>query len=326
MSTEPIPETTLPAHGPNFGRRLAIVVGRLLKAFFKLLFFGIILAGVGFIVFLLVQELRRSFDVVNEQIGFNRTQLLEIGHDLGALEEQLNEQTAVHDGRIATLETYVENDLAQALAQQSSLLDALDLQLSSLISQTSNLETETSLLNEGVLALQTDINNHNGRLDTLGGELDALSHSSSQLGDDLANLQTAVAALPLQDLEQMRQVVSLFRVWEMISRARLRLLENNVGLAATDVTQALATLESIAQHPNTHPDLLPALALVQARLTLADAYLPQNPTLAALDLENSWRELDQLLATLLDIPLPADAVSDIDTNAPEETAVPPTQP
>lgn len=320
--------------GPTFGRRLAIVFGRMAKAFLKLLLFFGFLAGVGFIVFLLVQELRRSFDVVNEQVIFNRNEILRIGHDLGALEETVSEQTAVQNERLANVEIYIEEDLAEELTRQSTLLTAVELQLAQLISQTASLEGQTSqlegqtnLLNEGVLALQGDINSQNGRLDGLGGELDALALSTDQLGQDLTALDTAVDELPLQDLEQMRQVVSLFRIWEMISRARLRLLENNAGLAATDVSHAVAALEAIVRHPNTDPALLSPLALVQARLTLADAYLPENPTLAALDLENSWRELDAVLATLLDIPLPETAVEPSEGEAtPTATATPTGQP
>jgi hypothetical protein len=211
----------------------------------------------------------------------------------------------------------VNTTLTDDLNRQSELLTLLTLQVSDLATHTETTDAQIVALNEGAVALQGDINQNTERLDELGGELDNQANNTGELSAQVTELQTAVDALPLEDINQMRQVVTLFRVWEMISRARLHLLDNNAGLAANDTARALTAVETIAANPQTPPAFLPQLALLQARLTLAKAYLPDNPDLAALDLENSWRELDTLLALMLGVVEPVTAVEEI---APPEEA------
>lgn len=325
MTSDTTPPIT-PAR-PGFGRRLAIVFGRLLKALLKVALVIGLIAGVGYISYLIIQELQRSFSVVNKQVEFNRQKVLEIGHDLGQLENDLAAANAAQDERLAGLESYVQTTLADDLARQDEMLAALDLQLGSLLTQTQVMGSQIAALNDGAVALQGDINENNGRLDTLGGEIDTLTNNTNDLTSQVTELQTAVADLPLEDIEQMRQVVTLFRVWEMVTRARLRLVESNAGLAANDTALALATVEAIIAHENTHPDLQPPLALVQARLTLANANLPANPDLAALDLENAWRELDTVLALLLGVEAVEVPTAEPDsTNASPPAATPTPEP
>ncbi|MBX3060639.1 MAG: hypothetical protein KF770_29630 [Anaerolineae bacterium] len=309
--------STYPPARPGFGRRVAIAFGRFLKALLKVTLVILIMIGIGYGVYLIVQELQRSFQTVSSRVDYNLTQIQRIGHDLGELQQTVTAVQTAQDTRLTTLES-TDTTLAADLARQDAMLVALELQMGRLATQTVTINEQIVALNEGVVALQGDINENNGRLDELGGQLDTQANSSRELATQVVALQTAVDALPLADIEQMRQVVTLFRVWEMVARARLHLLEKNAGLAATDTARALAALEAVAANPQTNPDLLPQLALAQARLTLANAYLPDNPELAALDLENGWRELDALLALLLGVVEPIEPV----TAVPEATPTP----
>lgn len=299
MTTETTP-TTLPSQ-PGFGRRFMTALGRFLKALLKVVLVLAVIAAIGYITFLIVEELQRSFEVVNGRVNDNREQVLILSQELNALENTVATSNTTHDERLITLESYVDTTLADDLARQEEMLTTLDLQLGELLNHTETVDGQIVTLNEGVVALQGDMIESTGRLDSLGGEIDSLSNDTGELTEQVTGLQTAVNDLPLEDIEQMRQVVTLFRVWEMVTRARLRLVENNAGLAASDTALALATIQAIAAHENTSPDLLPQLALVQARLTLANAYLPANPALAALDLENAWNDLDAALGMLLGI-------------------------
>lgn len=309
--------STYPPARPGFGRRVAIAFGRFLKALLKVTLVIVVIIGVGYGVYLVIQELQRSFQTVSGRVDYNLTQIQRIGHDLGELQQTVTAVQTAQDTRLTTLES-TDTTLAADLARQDAMLVALELQMGRLATQTVTINEQIVALNEGVVALQGDINENNGRLDELGGQLDTQANSSRELATQVVALQTAVDALPLADIEQMRQVVTLFRVWEMVARARLHLLEKNAGLAATDTARALAALEAVAANPQTNPDLLPQLALAQARLTLANAYLPDNPELAALDLENGWRELDALLALLLGVVEPIEPV----TAVPEATPTP----
>lgn len=326
----PVPASA--AAKPGFAKRFATALGRFLKALFKVVLVLIIIAALGVITYLIVQELQRSFGVVSNRVDYNLDQVMEMRQTVAELERTAVTQNESQDERLAVLETSVNTTLSQDLAQQDDMLSALELQLSTLLSQTQTMDGQVGSLNEGVLALQADINDNNGRLDELGGEIDALGINNDELGSQVTDLQTAVTDLPLADIEQMRQVVTLFRVWEIVTRARVRLLENNAGLAANDAVRALTAVNNLAADETTNPDLLPMLALVQARLTLAAANLPGSPELAAADLENAWIELDSALAFLLGIeevefdtavsqPQPA-ATSQSTEEAPAPTATP----
>ncbi|HRQ38993.1 MAG TPA: hypothetical protein PLD25_13880 [Chloroflexota bacterium] len=317
-------ETTssYPPARPGFGRRLALAFGRFLKALLKVALVIAIIIAIGYGAYLIVQELQRSFQTVSGRVDYNLEQVQRIGHDLGALEQTVTAVQTAQDTRLTALETTVNTTLSDDLARQEEMLVALELQLSHLATQTITINEQIVSLNEGVVALQGDINENNGRLDELGGQLDTQANNSRELATQVTDLQTAVDALPLADIEQMRQVVTLFRVWEMVGRARLHLLERNAGLAANDTARALAALDAVAANPQTSPELLPQLALAQARLTLANAYLPENPELAALDLENGWRELDALLALLLGVVEPATAVPEATPETPTPAPTP----
>ena len=303
--TKPVPanpvQTPTTPDQPGFGRRFAIVLGRFLKALLKVILVIVAIVAVGTITYLIVQELQRSFRAVSGRVDYNLEQMVEMRQEINELERTAVTQNKAQDDRLNNLETYIDTSLADELTNQDETLTAVELKLGTVQSQTETMDEQIGSLNDGVLALQSDINENNGRIDLLGGELDGLGISNEDLATQVTDLQTAVNNLPLGDIEQMRQVVTLFRVWEIVTRARVRLLENNAGLAADDATRALYTVNAIVADDETNPDLLPTLALVQARLTLAEANLPDNPELATFDLENAWIELDSALALLLGI-------------------------
>ena len=97
---------------------------------------------------------------------------------------------------------------------------------------------------------------------------------------------------PGTELSETDRVLILFRMWELISRARFRLLENNIGLASEDIEAAIRTVDLLlALQPEAE-----SMQKVQARLLLAFGNLPDSPDLATSDLEIAWDELDAIFA------------------------------
>ena len=126
----------------------------------------------------------------------------------------------------------------------------------------------------------------------MGDQVDLQSDDLTAFGETLTTA----------DLVALRQTIYLFRVWEMVARARLRLLENNAGLAGADVArsqEAVAALIAAGDFADAD-----GLAQLAQRLDLAAAGLPNSPAAAAADLELAWESIDQLLAALLGISLP----------------------
>jgi chromosome segregation ATPase len=213
--------------------------------------------------------------------------------------------------------------LANNLESQNDMLATLEAALATAVSDN---EAALAGLQDGLIALQNDLNDHSSDIDALGGELDAVRANfaglrqeneqwTSAVGSDVAGVEAQVdEALALvttnaAEMVQLQRSVRLFRVWELIARTRLQLVEGNVGLANADLNQALAVVEQMIALAEAEEDeaLVTGLTAVQTRLNLSLNNLTAAPLLATRDLETAWDILDGLLAErlLTDFTLPA---------------------
>lgn len=244
-----------------------------------------------------VSELNRSFESLQTQIDANEQNLESLQSlvnsefEAGAPRElqqdinNLQENVSSLDTDLATM----QSDLANDLETQAEKLDALASSLATAVSDAEAMEANNS---EGLLTLQTDLNQSNRRLDELGGELDALQADVDDANTAVSELETAYADNTITQ-EELQYMISLFRSWEMIARARLRLVENNFGLAEADAEQALRMIDFLIDHnAGENPD---NLRIIQTRLALALSNLPDEPEQASTDLETAWNEIDKLL-------------------------------
>lgn len=296
---------------PGPGRRLGRSLYRILRAFVVVMVLLAVLAGVAWGSFWLYQvisgEIDRSaasvatrFDAQESRIDILRREVDTLLSANPGQEQRLNElgsQLTALDGRLARL----SNDLEQ----QTQLLAALDESMAETLANDANAAQNIIDLGAALTALQADFNTSTGQIDALGGELDGLTGDVEQVQAGLAAAEaTAVAAVDQANLSQMAvtemaQSLALFRAWELVARARLRLLESNFGLAATDVADAQATITAVLETLPAESTAGPALEVVQTRLTLAADNLPANPEQAALDLESVWDALDEILVARL---------------------------
>lgn len=266
-------------------------------------------------------EIQRSFDNVTFRMAANeqRIDLLrsdvdelmdqELARELTSLQSRVEEVASDVD----TLQSELESDLAA----QSETLSALTTGVEAATTMSSTVSTELADLNASLAALQGDINENGSRIDDLGGEIDALDGSVTMVESDLATIQAKQATVaPVQE------TLALFRVWELITRARFRLLENNAGLATNDVTVALETMQRLMVASSEETAV--SLQAVETRLALALDSLPNDPEMAAADLENAWDELDVLLANRVLPPLPAPEDAESPDSAAAEGTTSPT--
>ena len=306
MTTEPTPqvimETTSPTsvsqpekEGPGF-------FGRLLRALVKVFLVIVIIVGLVAAGWLLFTELQRSFGVVNRRIDRQAEQLIRIKGEVDGMASQDDERLA----QIATLEenateldgqlAAIQAGLADDLARQVELLDALELRVDDLLATTEVMTGNIAFLGNGVAILQGDITGVYSQIDGIGGEVDGLSN-------DMATLQENEAAfadeLEAADVAGLRRAVLTFRLWELVTRARLRLAEGNYGLASSDMELALLALTDLkANSPEQTAD---ALEQAEFRLRLAADGIEEDPETALSDLDIAWGELDQILITTLGI-------------------------
>ncbi len=286
---------------PGFGRRL-------LRAFFVTLFTLALLLVLVVAGYLGYRELQRSFDSVTTRISANE-------QSLALLRENMNDliaQNPARTGQIADLQGDLAALDARLVNLQVALMDQ-ETAVADLSSADEALATRATNLEDGLTALQNDLITNTTQLDTLGGELDAVRAEAVQLGQQVAGLEQSAITAAFQasaaidtsqvvtlTVGEVQDTLVLFRAWELVTRARLRLLESNLGLATDDIQLAAGVVAALA---TTFPEEQAVLlAQAQSRLAQALANLPGNPGGAALDLEQAWNELDAVLALRIALP------------------------
>ena len=280
-------------------------IKRLFLAFIKLLFLVIVLAALAAVGWFAYQEITRSFNSVAKRMDVSTQRIEETDSEIAALLTRIDDQQeeiialktaiATQDEHIAAL----TEESAEEQARQDDMLVALDAQVAGSVTD------DISALSEGLVALQNDITNNGAQIDELGGKADGLQGDVTKLQGDIDDLniqldetQATLANFPAVEIVKMRQILALFRIWELTGRARLRLLEGNAGLAETDVKLALAAANEIVAF-NADEELTGLVQPVQERLALVPLSLPDDPVAAARDLETAWESLDEALVRLL---------------------------
>lgn len=274
----------------------------ILRTTLMILFILVLVIGLIWGGYLAFSELQRSLAGLATRTEANESRINLLRSDVNNLVESnpdtaqqseinnLQQQVTNLDNRLNGLQTDLTADLA---AQQQRLTD-LEATLTAVSTQLLDHQAELAALQDSTTTQQQDLDATNGRLDTLDTQ-------TGQLHTDVTALQdTAITQEDLTtQMAEVQQTLTLFRVWQLITRARLRLVENNVGLATADVELALRTMDAL----NTvFPDADNSTwQLVQARLALAFLNLPGEPDLAAADLETAWDELDAVLTERIGI-------------------------
>ena len=120
-----------------------------------------------------------------------------------------------------------------------------------------------------------------GRVETLTADLKSNTSQDQALQESLTALDSPTAAMA-RDLQVLKAM-------ELVSRARLNLIQNNAGLARTDVESAYGILAAMKE--NTPDAQKPLVDVWLQRLSLVLGNLPASPVMAADDLEIAWRLL-----------------------------------
>jgi hypothetical protein len=294
---------------PSFFVRFFRALGRFMWALVKVVLVLAVIAALGFGGYLGIRELGNAYlDLSAESVETAaRVELLR--SDVNTLMENdtsgrresnafQNDLTAL-DGRVSA----VEREMTADLERQTAQLAVLEARLDEMVEAGVVISENVALLNGGIAALQTDIVGFGSDLDSLGGEVDGLQSEVAGLDGETVALQASLED-PLaatEDVAELRQILVLFRVWELVARARLRLVEGNPGLALADVQAAQGALSAVIEASS--EEMAAVLTPVQQRLDLAAASLPNDPITAARDLETAWEALDGLLSELLGLPV-----------------------
>ncbi len=315
---------------PTFAQRIAFIFRTTLVSLLLIVII-IGLAGGGYLIF---QELNRSVGSVATRVDVNKENINALRDRIGRVETAVTDQqersgelratTAELDTRLTNLQA----QLAADMARQEEMLTALSASLETAVAASDQATEDTAALGTAFVALQGDLNEANGRLDALGGDVDSLRADNTAVSGEVALLNQDVisATQSASGVTDMQQTLALFHVWQLLSRARLRLLDNNIGLAAADLQLALRSVDVlVAETPGDE-----ALRVIQTRLALTLSSLPDSPTAAAQDLETAWSHIDAILTArvlpgaLLVEETPAAEPAATETETPAESEATPT--
>jgi len=245
---------TLPTKSPEptMGDRTATFAARVARFLLRLLFVLVVGLGLGLAVYFGVPAVYRKYV---EPVQANTERLAEVEAALAAYQEQSRGDRAALDARLAQIEGQ--------LARQT----------------------------EALAGLQSEVSAHADRLE----DLSEIPERLEALETDVEDTATALAALEasLADAESPAQSLGrrleMIRALEALTRARLWLIQDNLGLAADDIEFASEILAQVAEEAP--EEEAAALASILDRLELAIGHLPGSAVVASDDLEIAWRQL-----------------------------------
>lgn len=203
--------------------------------------------------------------------------------------QQLAQPTQVNTTHLEGLKTRqaINNQqIDERLKQYNNRLTALENQLTLKTEALSELQSDILTL-EQTLEEQTTSLAHLDELEIALQDLDKQIAQDSVSSDVITQMLTAIDHTP--KMEELRREVRLLKAMELLSRSRLYLIQNNIGLAKLDLENARQVLLVLQAEA---PDFMHhTITTWIERLDLALLNLPDSPIMAADDLEIAWRML-----------------------------------
>jgi hypothetical protein len=272
MSTE----QPQPPEKQSFGDRMAIAFLAFIRALVTLLVIVLVVALVAAAVIYGGPALYRQYVA---PIQNNLAQLQNAQAQQAQTNQQFSQRMDNQQSRITDLESQRDTD--------KQALDELKAQITSLASTQ---QTGVKAWQSTQTAANTELDMLNNRLATLEGQSASLQQKLANTDTNLSYLATAMQSdnLPVAVL---RRELQLVKTMELLTRARISLIANNLGSAQSDIQAAhdqLVALESLAPDYQTS-----ALQTIINRLELALGNLPKSPVLASDDLEIAWQLLQK---------------------------------
>ncbi|MBN1147726.1 MAG: hypothetical protein JXA78_10760 [Anaerolineales bacterium] len=286
---------------PSFGQRMGAAFKTFLRALVRLLALVIFLLLIGLGVFYLIP-------IINQRY------VKPVLTDIAQLQAAQTEQAQTNEQILARLEDIQQRISALEIRSDSST-QAIDELGASIESIPSTQQAYLASLESTQTATLARLNEINSALDDLDQKVARLSQAMAQANANIGALENQLEADDAPVAVLRRELV-IVQAMELLTRSRLFIVENNLGLAEEDI---LAARNLMADMPVPDRQLEVRDDIIQ-RLDLAMENLPSSPVLAAEDLEIAWK--------LLKIGLPGEPPipTSIETTPPETTPAPEGEP
>jgi chaperonin cofactor prefoldin len=274
-NNNPSPDNT------TFGERMGIAIVAFLRALLGLLVIAILAAVVGAAIY---YGLPAIYDRYVQPIQMDVSSLQVTQADQEQAVQQLSKRVEDLTSRINTLEVQSDSDKQTITELQTQLSGAISTQTESLVPMQNAQATATSRLDD----LDRAISELEDRLTSVDQDVQSLTTAVDQNQEQLAGLadKLQIEGTPL---ETIRNELQMVKVMELLTRSRLLLVANNLGLAQQDLQSASDLLNELQS--SLPDDQKGDLGEIIDRLDKASSNLPNRPVLASDDLEIAWRLL-----------------------------------
>ena len=243
----------------SLGERVELALSVFIHAFIRLLLILAVILVAGLAIYYGFPYLYQQFIL---PVQTNTTHLKEIQAQEATDVSGVNQRLDSLQARLAVLEQQATQD-KETLSDLQSRLNTAESLLAShtaTLKELTQIQSQISQLNQSLAQNQAD---------------------TASLGNELHASNSPLAALSWE--------VQTLKATELVSRARLYLIQNNAGYARQDVE---AARQLLTDPTFTVPaDQQAALVAVLTRLNLVLGNLPSSPVTAADDLEIAWRQL-----------------------------------
>ena len=274
-NNNPSPDNT------SFGERMGIAMIAFLRALLRLLVIAILAVVIGAGIYYGLPALYEQY-VQPIQMDVSSLEVTQADQEQAV--QQLSSRVEDLSTRINTLEIQADNDKQTIAELQTQLDSALSAQSESIGPLQSAQATATAHLNNldrALSDLQDQLPPLNQEIQSLGTAVDLNQEQLAGFGDQLQ-----IEGTPLESIRNELQIV---KAMELLTRGRLLLVANNLGLAQKDLQAATDILSELqAGLPD---DQKGNLTEIIDRLTKASNNLPRRPILASDDLEVAWQLL-----------------------------------
>ncbi len=288
----------------SFGERMWIAMVAFLRALLRLLIIAVlaVIVGAG-----LYYGLPAIYERYVQPIQMDVSSLQISQSDQEQAMAQLSSRVGDLSARINTLEVQADSDKQSIAELETQLDDALSAQAESFIPIQTAQAAATSRLDVIDQVLQS----LDDQLSSMNTDVQSLSTLVSENQDVLAGLEEKLQ-IEGTPLETIRNELKIVKAMELLTRGRLLLVANNLGLAQQDLESAG---ELLAELQASLPDGQKGdLAEIIDQLDKASNNLPARPVLASDDLEIAWKLL------LLGLPDPSRSVAPELTGTPENSS------
>ena len=262
---------------PSFGDRLALAFIKFVRALVRILLIlllaVLLVAGIYYGVPALYRRYVRPVETnlarLNDAQSRQEQSNQQINQRLDELERRLEGLELQNDSHKQTLdEVQARMDEMESAQQAGGGAQA------TAIARQDELEATLAAMGANLEQVQAEI-----------AAVDQAIGRTSLLVQELVN-STEAGESPLQEL---RNELQLVKAMELLTRSRVYLVEDNLGLAQQDVSAARLLLAKMGGDVPSYQ--VKPLAAIIARLDAALSNLPSKPVLAAEDLEVAWQLL-----------------------------------